>query len=304
VTRLSLPAQVTIVEVGPRDGLQNEAKPIPTETKIALIEKLTTAGIRRIEATSFVSPKWVPQLADAKEVLKALSLDGDINYSVLTPNMKGFEFALESGVREVAVFAAASETFSQKNTNCSIADSIKRFEPILKSAQEKNIRVRAYVSCVLGCPYEGEISPETVLAVSKQLLDLGCYEVSLGDTIGIGTAHSTMQLLDALLAELNTKQLAVHFHNTYGQALANILIALQYGINTIDSSVAGLGGCPYAKGASGNVATEDVLYMLEGFNIATGISMTKLLEASQFITEAIARPNRSAVANAMSGREK
>ena len=299
----TLPTQVKIVEVGPRDGLQNEATLVPAETKIELIRKLSETGLSHIEATSFVSPKWVPQMADAQEVMSALDLNSQITYSVLTPNLKGLELAMASGAREVAVFGAASESFSQKNINCSISESLERFTPVIKRAQDHGIPVRGYVSCVLGCPYEGDIAPEQVRQVAKQLIDLGCYEISLGDTIGTGNVASTERLLDTLLSAMSADQLAVHFHNTYGQALANIHVALKAGIATIDSSVAGLGGCPYAKGASGNVATEDVLYMLNGMAIDTGIDMAKLIEAGQFITGYLGRENRSSVANAMTAKQ-
>lgn len=295
-----LPSKVKLVEVGPRDGLQNESVNIPTDIKVELIRQLGSTGLSHIEATSFVSPKWVPQLADAAEVLGALDLSSQISYGVLTPNQKGFERALAAGAKEVAVFAAASESFSRKNTNCSIEESIERFKPIMKMAEENAVQVRGYVSCVLGCPYEGEIAPQKVLDVSQLLLDIGCYEVSLGDTIGTGNAGSTKTLLETVLSSLSCDNLAVHFHNTYGQALANILVALQFGISTIDSSVAGLGGCPYAKGATGNVATEDVVYMLHGLNIETGIDLPKLIQAGNYISDYLNRENQSQVARALS----
>ncbi len=295
----SHPAQVKIVEVGPRDGLQNEATIIPTDVKVELIRRLAETGLQHIEATSFVSPKWVPQMADAHDVMTALNHHSSITYSVLTPNLKGMEMALAAGAKEVAIFGAASESFSQKNINCSVTESIARFEPVVALARQNNIPVRGYVSCVLGCPYEGEVAPSKVLEVSQRLLDLGCYEISLGDTIGTGTVASTQELLYALLAKINSNQLAVHFHNTYGQALANIHRAMQLGIATVDASVSGLGGCPYAKGASGNVATEDVLYMLNGMGISTGIDLNKLIAAGNFISDFLKQPNRSAVANAM-----
>lgn len=298
-----LPAQVKIVEVGPRDGLQNEATIIPAQTKIELIRKLSDTGLSHIEATSFVSPKWVPQMADAQEVMSSLDLSAPITYSVLTPNMKGLDLAMESGAKEVAVFGAASEAFSQKNINCSIAESLERYRPVVEHALSSGIPVRGYVSCVLGCPYEGQIKPRQVLEVASRLFDLGCYEVSLGDTIGTGTVASTESLLDTLLNSIRPELLAAHFHNTYGQALANIYIALKAGITTIDSSVAGLGGCPYAKGASGNVATEDVLYMLHGMGIETGVDLNKLITAGQYITDYLGRENRSAVANAITAKQ-
>lgn len=305
-----LPQQVKIIEVGVRDGLQNESMPVPTDVKIELIKKLAASGLSVIEATSFVSPKWVPQLADQKQVMQCLT---DINhrefshvkFPVLTPNMKGFENALSAGAKEVAVFAAASESFSQKNINCSIEQSIERFEPILNRAKDLNIPVRGYVSCVLGCPYEGAISKEKVSLVAEKLYRHGCYEISLGDTIGVGTPGKTMSLLDEVSKRIPIDKIAVHFHDTYGQALANIFAALQMGISNIDSSVAGLGGCPYAKGASGNVATEDVVYLLNGLSIDSGIDLEKLVDAGNYISDFLKRGNGSKVARAiMSNRNK
>ena len=298
----NLPEQVRIVEVGPRDGLQNESVQIPTDIKLELIQRLSESGLKHIEATSFVSPKWVPQMADAAEVLNNLPLNSEINYPVLTPNMKGLERAIDCGASEVAVFGAASESFSQKNINCSIAESLERFKPVVSHALQNGVKVRGYVSCVLGCPYEGEIEPSQVEYVSSELLEMGCYEISLGDTIGIGTAASTQRLLDTLCTRINVNLLAGHFHNTYGQAITNIFTSLSYGINTFDSSVAGLGGCPYAPGASGNVATEDVVYLLNGLKIETGIDLEKLIEAGNFISEFLQRDNRSAVANAITAK--
>jgi len=295
----SLPKSVTIVEVGPRDGLQNEPQQVSTETKVKLIKLLAQSGLQHIECTSFVSPKWVPQMSDAEAVLKqALKIPG-IQLSVLTPNMKGYQIAIDSGAKEVAIFAAASEAFSQKNINCSIEESLERFKPIAQDAAKRGIKVRGYVSCVMGCPYQGEVSVNKVVEVSKKLIELGCYEISLGDTIGIGTPRKTQLLLDAVLKQIPLQQIAVHFHDTYGQALANILVALQNGISTIDSAVAGLGGCPYAKGASGNVATEDVVFMLNGMNIKTGIDLDKLLKASAFISSEIGKQASSKVAQAL-----
>tara|TARA_R110002096_G_scaffold168798_7_gene340093 strand:- start:17307 stop:18206 length:900 start_codon:yes stop_codon:yes gene_type:complete len=289
------PSSVRIVEVSPRDGLQNIKTNVSTEVKTNLINKLCDAGIKDIEVTSFVSPKWVPQMADAADVLNQLPLREDTAYIVLTPNFRGFERAIESGAKEVAIFAAASETFSQKNTNCSIAESLQRFEPIMLKAAELGIRVRGYTSCVLGCPYEGDVAVSEVVRVSKALIDMGCYEVSLGDTIGIGTPTKAREMIAAVIKEVPAEKLALHFHDTRGQALANILACLEYGIANIDSSVAGLGGCPYAAGASGNVSTEDVVYMLHGMGIKTGINLEQLVAAGHYITEQINGKNNSKV---------
>lgn len=297
---MTLPAQVTLVEVGPRDGLQNEAQTIPLENKVELIENLALAGHRVIEAGSFVNPKWIPQMADSEAVFTAVKRQDGVRYAALTPNLQGFERALTAGASEVAIFGAASESFSQKNINCSISDSLQRFEVVMKAAAEHKIPVRGYVSCVLGCPYEGTIDPTAVSAVAGALLDLGCYEVSLGDTIGTGTAGTMEQLLNKLLANYSADTLAVHCHDTYGQALSNILVALQHGISTIDSSIAGLGGCPYAKGASGNVATEDVVYMLDGLDIHTGLNLNALIAAGNKICAVLGRQNGSRVARALS----
>ena len=292
------PDHVTLVEVGPRDGLQNESAPVSTADKVELINRLTQCGLTRIEAGSFVSPKWVPQMADSADVIKQLLVTPNVMYSALTPNEKGLDAAIAVGVKEVAVFGAASESFSQKNINCSIDDSLQRFEPVVRRARDSGMRVRGYVSCVLGCPYEGDIAPESVAHVSKALLDMGCYEISLGDTIGTGTPLKTRAMLEIVQGAVSSDKLAVHFHDTYGQALANILMALQCGITVVDAAVAGLGGCPYAKGASGNVATEDVLYMLNGMGIATGVDFNSLLEASRFISKVIGRQAASKVATA------
>lgn len=297
---MSLPSQVRIVEVGPRDGLQNEADPIEVETRVELIQQLAAAGIEMIEAGSFVNPKWIPQMASSEEVFARLQRQQGVRYAALTPNLKGFERALAAGADEVAVFAAASEAFSQKNINCSIEESLLRFEPVMAAAQTAGIPVRGYVSCVLGCPYEGAIEPRKTLAVTQALLAMGCYEVSLGDTIGTGSAGSMAALLQVLLADIPAEKLAVHCHDTYGQALANILTALQQGIATVDASVSGLGGCPYARGASGNVATEDVVYMLDGLGISTGIDLQKLVGAGNFISENLQRQNQSKAAQALS----
>ncbi|MFP4264069.1 MAG: hydroxymethylglutaryl-CoA lyase, partial [Halomonas sp.] len=273
---MAFPKNVRLVEVGPRDGLQNEPEPIATATKLELIDRLGAAGLSYIEAASFVSPKWVPQMADHREVMKNLARRDGVTYAALTPNLKGLEAALECGVEEVAVFGAASEAFSQKNINCSVAESLARFEPVLERAQAAGVRVRGYVSCVLGCPYEGEIAPAKVAEVSKALYDMGCYEVSLGDTIGTGTPLKAKRMIEAVSREVPMAQLAAHFHDTYGQALANLYAVLEEGIAVVDSSVAGLGGCPYAKGASGNVASEDVVYLLDGLGIETGIDLDAL----------------------------
>lgn len=295
-TTHAYPSTATIFEMGPRDGLQNEKALIEVNDKVALVEGLAEAGLKKIETGSFVSPKWVPQMADSGEIFQKIQRRDGVLYTALTPNMKGFEAALEANVSEVAIFGAASESFTQKNINCSIAESIERFEPIMAAAKTRNLPVRGYVSCVVGCPYEGDIAPEKVAEVSKILFDMGCYEVSLGDTIGVGTPVKIQKMLDAVLAHVPAEKLAVHFHDTYGQALPNILVALQNGINVIDSSVAGLGGCPYAKGASGNVSTEDVVYMLHGMGIETGIDLMKLVQVSAKITGALGRLPQSKVA--------
>lgn len=294
-----LPSKVSIVEVGPRDGLQNETLNLSAAQKIELINLLSKTGLKRIEAGSFVSPKWVPQMANSDEVFQALPSRTDVQYSALTPNLRGLETAIDAGVKEVAVFGSASEAFSQKNINCSISESLKRFEDVFQLADQNNIKVRGYVSCVMGCPYQGDISPKTVTQVSKALLDMGCYEISLGDTIGAGTPRATSLLLEDVLKDIPAQKLAAHFHDTYGQALVNLYKALEYGIATIDSAVAGLGGCPYAKGASGNVATEDVVYMLNGMEISSGVNMDRLLTASSYISEVLGRPPVSKATNAL-----
>ena len=297
--RAKLPESVKIVEVGPRDGLQNEKQLISLQAKIQLIDELALAGVKFIETGSFVSPKWVPQMADSAMVFKSLNRRAGVCYSALTPNLQGFAAALDAGVDEVAIFGSASESFSQKNINCSVAESLARFQPLVEQARLQGMQVRAYVSCVLGCPYEGDIAPTTVATLAKALFDMGCYEVSLGDTIGTGTPSKTAALLDAVLPLLSPDKIAVHFHDTFGQALANILVALQYGISVIDSSVAGLGGCPYAKGAAGNVATEDVVYMLNGMNINTGIDLIKLCKAGDKIMQQLGRTTQSKAALAI-----
>lgn len=303
---MKYPDSVRIVEVGPRDGLQNEKHPISTSDKIELVNRLAKAGVSHIESGSFVSPKWVPQMADSLQVMQNIERFENVRYAALTPNKRGFDQAIEANANEVAIFAAASESFSQKNINCSIEESLQRFSEIMSAAKSANIPVRGYVSCILGCPYEGAITAENAKAhfskvkqVTKQLLDMGCYEVSLGDTIGTGTPVFTEQLLQTLLEDIPSHQLAVHFHDTYGQALSNIFVALQNGITTIDSSIAGLGGCPYAKGASGNVATEDVLYMLKGMNIETGIEFDSLIDIGNWISQKLGRTNGSKVGLAL-----
>ncbi|WP_417668864.1 hydroxymethylglutaryl-CoA lyase [Pseudoalteromonas tetraodonis] len=289
--------KVRIVEVGARDGLQNE-KTVSTEDKVTLINALAAAGLKDIEAGAFVSPKWVPQMADSSEVISALDLP-EINLSALTPNLKGAQAAHAVGIKEFAIFTAASEAFCQKNINCSIAQSIDRFSEVMTFAKANNIRVRGYVSCVLGCPYEGDVDPQVVLNVAQKLLALGCYEVSLGDTIGVGTAGKVTELLTLLLKHIDKSKLAVHFHDTYGQALTNIYAALSLGISTVDAAVAGLGGCPYAKGASGNVATEDVVYLLQGLGIEHGIDLQRLAEAGWQIMSVLNKQPASKVSAAL-----
>lgn len=298
---MRLPSDVSMVEVGPRDGLQNEPQTVSVENRALLIEMLADAGLRRIEAGSFVSSKWVPQMADTDRVLAALKPGASVQYPVLTPNMRGFEAAVAAGAGEVAIFAAASETFSRKNINCSIEESFRRFRPMVQAAKQKGIAVRGYVSCVLGCPYEGEIETAAVTTVAKRLLDLGAREISLGDTIGVGTPARAQAMIEAVSQAVPVEKLAAHFHDTYGQALANILSVMEKGVATIDSSVAGLGGCPYARGAAGNVASEDVLYMLDGLGVGSGVDMPKLVAAGAFICKTLGRRSRSKVALALAG---
>ena len=299
---MQLPKQVRMVEVGPRDGLQNEAQIVPAATKIALIERLADAGLPAVEAGSFVSPKWIPQMADTAEVLAGLRRKPGVSYPVLVPNMKGFEAARQAGVEEIAIFGAASEKFSQRNINCSIAESLERFAPVAAAARQHGMRLRGYISCVVDCPYEGPIAPGAVADVAAKLLAMGCYEISLGDTIGTGTPARVQAMIAAVAGAVPRERLAVHFHDTYGQALANILASLELGIATVDSSVAGLGGCPYAKGASGNVASEDVLYLLSGLGVGTGVDMAQLVAAGRFISDVLGREPVSKVARALAAK--
>ncbi|MBI3129957.1 MAG: hydroxymethylglutaryl-CoA lyase [Acidobacteria bacterium] len=296
---MTFPSRVKIVEVGPRDGLQNEALPVATEHKVALIEGLAEAGLPVVEATSFVSPKWVPQMADAAEVLGRIRRKGGVSYPVLTPNLKGFEAALAAGATEVAIFGAASEAFSQRNINCSIAESLDRFQPVVDAAQSAGVPVRGYVSCVLGCPYEGEVPAAKVAEVAERLHRMGCYEISLGDTIGVGTPAKARAMVQAVAERVPMAALAAHFHDTYGQALANLYAVLELGVATVDSSVAGLGGCPYAAGASGNVATEDVVYLLQGLGIETGVDLDRLVDVGARICAVLERKPASRVAQAL-----
>lgn len=296
---MQLPQQVKIVEVGPRDGLQNESTAVPVEVKLELIHKLEQAGLSVIEAGSFVSPKWVPQMASSTEVYRSIQQKPGISYPMLVPNLRGLESALAAGVQEIAIFAAASESFTQKNINCSIDESIARYGDVMERAKQHNLKVRGYVSCVLGCPYEGEIASDQVAKVAQRLYDMGCYEISLGDTVGVGTPLQAQRMIDVVARQVPVERLAAHFHDTYGQALANLFAVLQRGVAVIDSSVSGLGGCPYAKGASGNVATEDVLYMLNGLGIETGVDMSKLLEAGRYISDHLQREPASRVARAL-----
>lgn len=299
---MALPKKVKIVDVGPRDGLQNEKEIVPTDAKVELIHRLGEAGLPVVEAGSFVSPKWVPQMGDSADIMKRITRKPDVSYPVLTPNMKGFEAAMAVGAEEVAIFGAASESFSQRNINCSIEESLARFDPIMEAARDKGVAVRGYVSCVVGCPYEGEIAPQKVAEVAAKLFEMGCYEISLGDTVGVGTPGKVQDMIRAVNDVVPMEKLAVHFHDTYGQALANIYAALELGISVVDSSVAGLGGCPYAKGASGNVATEDVVYMLNGLGIETGVDLDKLCDAGRFISEVIGRAPASKVSLALGAR--
>ena len=290
--------RVRIVEMGPRDGLQNEERIVPTPTKLELIERLVAAGLRDVEATSFVSPKWVPQMADHAEVMRGLKRHAGVNYPVLTPNLRGFESAVAAGATEVAVFAAASEGFSQKNINCSIAESIERFVPVFDAARAQGVKVRGYVSCVIACPYDGRVAPTKVADVALRLYELGSYEVSLGDTIGAGTPASVLRMLETVSKKVPVGQLAGHYHDTYGMGVANVHASYEFGVRVFDSSVAGLGGCPYAKGATGNVATEDVVYLLHGIGADTGIDLNALIDCGAWISAELGRDNGSRVARA------
>jgi isopropylmalate/homocitrate/citramalate synthase len=301
---MSLPREVRIVEVGPRDGLQNEPKSVSAAVKIELIDRLGDAGLRAIEATAFVSPKWVPQMADNAEVMTGIRKRPGVAYPVLVPNLQGLQAALAAGAEEIAVFGAASETFSRKNINCSIAESLERFRPVAQTAIARSVRVRGYISCVAGCPYEGEVRPQAVAQVADALFGMGCYEISLGDTIGVGTPGKIRAMLAAVAEKVPSERLAGHYHDTYGQALANIYASLEFGVATFDSSVAGLGGCPYAKGATGNVATEDVVYLMNGLGVETGVDLEKLARAGEFICSALGREPTSKVARALAAKRK
>jgi hydroxymethylglutaryl-CoA lyase len=296
---MTRPSHVTLYEVGPRDGLQAEADIVSATDKIALIDRLSQTGLGFIEAASFVSAKWVPQMADATEVMTGIKRRDGVSYPVLTPNLQGYETARDAGATTVAIFGAASETFSRRNINCSIGESLERFRFVTESVERDGLKVRGYVSCVVGCPYEGRIAPEAVVPVAQKMLDMGCYEISLGDTIGVGTPGDIRRLLDMVLKFIPAENLALHCHDTYSQALANILTALDYGISVFDASVGGLGGCPYAPGASGNVATEDVLYMLDGMGIETGVDLEAIIDTAWFISGVLGREPRSKVARAM-----
>ncbi len=296
---MTLPKRVHIMDVGPRDGLQNEKQVIDTAVKVELIARLGAAGLKRIEATSFVSPKWVPQMADNLDVMAGIERLPGVVYPVLTPNVKGFEAAMAAGVTHIGVFTAASESFNRKNINCSIDESLQRFLPVMAAARAQSIEVRGYVSCVLGCPYEGEIDPEAVAEVSARLIDMGCADIGLGDTIGTGTPGKTQAMIEAVARRVPIERLVGHYHDTYGQALANIYASLEMGMTLFDTSVGGLGGCPYAKGATGNVATEDVVYMLNGLGIDTGIDLDALVDTAAWISEQLGRPPASRVARAM-----
>ncbi len=298
-THFSLPQQVKLVEVSPRDGLQNEKKRVATDIKIELIDRLSQTGLKAIEVSSFVSAKKVPQLADASEVLRRIHRQVGVHYPVLVPNLMGFDNAIQAGAKEIAIFGSASETFSQKNINCSIAESLKRFASVMVKAKTLAIPVRGYISCAFGCPYEGKIAIQSVLSMAEKMLSLGCYEISIGDTIGVGTPLQAKTLYRALMQVVPVTQLAAHFHDTYGQALANIFAVLEEGVAVLDASVAGLGGCPYAVGATGNVATEDVLYLLNGLGIETGVDLKALVAVGKFICAALGKATQSKVAKAM-----
>lgn len=297
---MTIPKKVHIYEVGPRDGLQNEKKIIPTNIKVKLINKLSECNLKNIEVGSFVSPRWVPQMADSNKVLERIKKKPGIKYPVLTPNLKGFQDAIKNKADTICVFVTASENFSMKNTNCTVKEALKRVEEIVNEAKKYKLKVRGYISCVLGCPYEGKVSYKKTANIAKFLDQIGCYEISLGDTIGIGTPSESVLMIKEVIKKVNLNKIAVHFHDTYGQALANLYAVLQLGISTIDSSVGGLGGCPYAKGASGNVATEDVLYMLNGMKIKTGVKFDMLLKTSYFINKYLERKSFSRVSLALS----
>jgi hydroxymethylglutaryl-CoA lyase len=299
---MNIPNKVRMVEVGPRDGLQNEAQPVPAAVKIELIDRLTDAGIPVIEATAFVSPKWVPQMADNAEVMAGIRRKPGVVYPVLVPNLKGLDAAIAAGAEEIVVFGAATESFSKRNTNCSIDEGLARFAQVCEEALRQGLKVRGDISVCLGCPYEGEVAPEAVVRLARALDAMGCYEITICDTIGTGTAGATRKVIEAVAKHVPVERLAGHFHDTYGQAVTNVYAALECGIATFDSSVAGLGGCPYAKGATGNVATEDVLYMLDGLGIETGIDMAKLVAAGDFISRALGRPTNSRVAKALAAK--
>ena len=296
---MTLPSKVRIVEVGPRDGLQNEKTPVSSKVKVELIRRLGAAGLKSIEATAFVSPKWVPQMAGSAEVMRALRRKPGVSYSALTPNLQGFEAALAAGCDEAGVFGAASEAFSRKNINCSIAESIERFRPVVEAAREHGMRCRGYVSCALGCPYEGAVEPQAVARLAATLYEMGCYEISLGDTIGVGTPASTLRVFEACAAVVPVDRLAGHFHDTWGMAIANIHAVLGLGVEAFDASVGGLGGCPYSPGASGNVATEDLVYLLHGQGIETGIDLDALVDCAAYISAALGRAPQSKVARAL-----
>ena len=299
---MSLPKKVKLVEVGPRDGLQNEAKPVPTEIKIELIHRLQEAGLPVIQATAFVSPKWVPQMADNAQVMAGIKQKPGVSYPVLVPNRKGLDAAIAAGCKEIVVFGAATEAFSKKNTNCTIAEGVARFSEVCAEALAQGIKVRGDMSVCLGCPYEGEVSADAVARLAREFDQIGCREITICDTIGTGTAGKTRTVIEAVAKYISIDRLAVHVHDTYGQAIANIYAALECGVSTFDSSVAGLGGCPYAKGATGNVATEDVLYLLDGLNIETGVDMTKLIAAGDYICGMLGRPTSSRAAKAIATR--
>ena len=301
---MGLPKRVKLVEVGPRDGLQNEAVPVSTEVKVELIHRLQDAGLPVIEATAFVSPKWVPQMADHAQVMAAIRRKPGVSYPVLVPNRKGLEDALAAGAKEVVVFGAATETFSRKNTNCTIAEGLARFAEVCKEALAQGLKVRGDISVCLGCPYEGEVKPEAVVRVARELDAMGCYEITIADTIGAGTAGKTRAVIDAVMKHISADRLAGHFHDTYGQAVTNVYAALECGVATFDSSVAGLGGCPYAKGATGNVATEDVLYLLDGLGVKTGVDIDKLMAAGEYICGVLGRPTHSRAARALAAKRK